>query len=112
VLAIVGELARRLFGSLGFYAVSLVGGLVSSASSVGSAASLGAHGQVSPLVVGHAAALASLASVAVNAVMVWRGAGSRALSLAVLRVVVVLLACGALGLVVSARFGSLPGLAE
>lgn len=112
VLAIAGELARRLFGSLGLYAVSLGGGLVSSASSVGSAASLGAHGQVSPLVVGHAAALASLASVAVNAVLIWRGAGSRALSLAVLRVVVILLACGALGLVVSARFGNLLGLAD
>ena len=62
--------------------------------------------------VGHAAALASLASVAVNAVLIWRGAGSRALSLAVLRVVVVLLACGALGLVVSARFGNLLGLGD
>ena len=42
-----GIAAQRLLGDLGFYAVSLVGGLVSSASAVASAASLVANGVAS-----------------------------------------------------------------
>jgi uncharacterized membrane protein (DUF4010 family) len=72
VLQVVGALAQSALGETGFYAVSLVGGLVSSASAVASAAALASHGTVAPGVAGVGALLASLASAAVNLPLVAR----------------------------------------
>ena len=55
-----------MLGEVGEYAVSAVGGLVSSASAVASAAALGAGGTVAPQVSGLAAILASLTSAAIT----------------------------------------------
>ena len=46
VLQVVSTLAHRFLGRLGFYGVSALGGLVSSASAVASAANLAASGTV------------------------------------------------------------------
>lgn len=63
-LHIVGGLTQREFGDLGFYFVSVIGGLLSSASSVAAAASLDAQGAVSPYTAGVGAVLASVTSLA------------------------------------------------
>jgi uncharacterized membrane protein (DUF4010 family) len=80
-LEIAGGLAQAAVGDLGFYAVSTVGGLVSSGSAVASAASLAAQGTIAPAVAGTGALLASLASVLVNVPLVDRVAHDRQLTL-------------------------------
>ncbi len=71
-LQVAGGLAQRTLGVTGFYAVSLIGGLLSSSSAVASAASLTAHGNVSPGVAGLAALLASMTSALVSLPLVAR----------------------------------------
>lgn len=66
VLHVVGVLAQQTAGHAGFYVVSLLGGLISSASSVAAAASLAASGSLAPETAGTGAVLASLTSVLVN----------------------------------------------
>ena len=61
-LAAVGTLSQRYFGAWGFLAVSVLGGLVSSASAAATAASLAASGAVSPEMAGTATLFASIAS--------------------------------------------------
>jgi uncharacterized membrane protein (DUF4010 family) len=75
-LQATGALAQRSLGSLGFYAVSLVGGLVSSASAVASAATLAASGTIPASVAGRGAILASLTSALVSLPLVARLAGA------------------------------------
>ncbi|HEY1814206.1 MAG TPA: MgtC/SapB family protein, partial [Kofleriaceae bacterium] len=58
-LQVAGSLAQRALGEVGFYAVSLIGGLLSSASAVASAGTIAAHGEVSAHVAGTGAVLAT-----------------------------------------------------
>jgi uncharacterized membrane protein (DUF4010 family) len=61
-----GAIAQRFLGSPGFYVVSVVGGIVSSASAVASAASLATSHALPAEVAGTGAVLASMASAVVN----------------------------------------------
>jgi uncharacterized membrane protein (DUF4010 family) len=61
-LAAAGTLVERHFGGLGFLVLSLVGGLISSASTTASAAALAANGTISPATAGTAVVLTSMAS--------------------------------------------------
>lgn len=61
-LAAAGALVERHLGGIGFLALSLVGGVVSSASTTASAAALAANGTISPETAGAAAVLTSIAS--------------------------------------------------
>jgi uncharacterized membrane protein (DUF4010 family) len=79
LLKVAGTVAQVQLGSLGFYAVSVIGGIVSSASAVAVAAALAASGELSSSAAGFGAVLASLASAAVNVLLVARFAGSRSL---------------------------------
>jgi uncharacterized membrane protein (DUF4010 family) len=79
-LQIVSTVAQELLGPAGFYAVSIVGGAVSSASAVASAATLAEHGRLTPLVAGTGAVLASLASAVINLPLVARVAGEPGLT--------------------------------
>lgn len=79
-LQVGGSLAQRWLGDVGFYAVSLVGGLVSSASAVASAGAVASHGTVPASVAGVGAVLASLVSAAVNLPLVSRVGQDRSLS--------------------------------
>jgi len=72
LLQAVGTLGQRFLGHVGFYAVSLMGGLVSSASAVASAAIMSSRGVLDPHVAGVGAIIASLASAAVNIAIVVR----------------------------------------
>ena len=61
-LHIVGRLMQREFGEAGFYAVTVIGGLLSSASAVAAAASMAAQGAIGFDVAANGAVLASLTS--------------------------------------------------
>jgi uncharacterized membrane protein (DUF4010 family) len=72
VLHIVGLMAQQFAGQGGFYVVSALGALVSSASTVAAAASLAANGALSPNVAGTGAVIASITSALVNLPFVLR----------------------------------------
>ncbi len=65
-LHIVGILAQKFAGEAGFYVVSFLGGLVSSASAVAAAASLAANGTLAADTAAAGAVIASLSSVMVD----------------------------------------------
>jgi uncharacterized membrane protein (DUF4010 family) len=67
-------------GQYGFYAVSLVGGFISSASAVASAGTLAAQGTIDDDVAGIGAVIASLTSTLVNLPLVARIAKERPLT--------------------------------
>jgi len=100
ILQILGTLAQEGLGTAGFYAVSIAGGFVSSASAVASAAMLAAQGHVTPAAAGIASVLASLASALINLVLVVRVAGDRALNRRLLRSLGAVMACGLAGAVI------------
>jgi uncharacterized membrane protein (DUF4010 family) len=78
VLRIASSLGQRLFGTLGFYAATFAGGLISSASAVAAAATLAGQGEISSVVAGNAAVLAALTSALVNLPMIVRSSPDRA----------------------------------
>ena len=97
VLQVGGTLAQRAFGQTGFYIVSAVGGLVSSAGAVASAANLAASGNLDPSVAGSGAIIASLASAAVNLPLVVRIGRTPALTRRVTIVIVTIIVLGVAG---------------
>jgi uncharacterized membrane protein (DUF4010 family) len=66
IIQIVGSLGQRNLGHLGFLLVSVFGGFVSSASTVGAAATLAIHGDITPQTAGLATALTSMTSALSN----------------------------------------------
>jgi uncharacterized membrane protein (DUF4010 family) len=99
----VGTIAQALFGRFGFYVVSFLGGLVSSASACAAAATLGEQGKISPAIAGIGVVLASLASAAVNVGLVARFSGSRALTRRVTLATAIVLVVGLAGAIVTER---------
>jgi uncharacterized membrane protein (DUF4010 family) len=96
-LRIAGTLAQRALGEAGFYAVSAVGGVISSASAVASAANLAAAGTLPAQVAGNGAIIASAMSVIVNLPLVARVAKDRGLTLRTARVLGGIVLLGAFG---------------
>jgi uncharacterized membrane protein (DUF4010 family) len=101
-LQIAGTLAQRALGQFGFYAVSAVGGIVSSASAVASAANLAAAGTLSPQIAGIGAIVASAMSAVVNLPLVARLARDQVLTLRVACVLGSIILLGALGCIIQA----------
>jgi len=66
MLNVVGALAQRQFGSNSFYFVSMAGGLLSSASSIASAANLASRGEISVVTGANGILLSSIVSILVN----------------------------------------------
>jgi len=79
-LEIAGIFGQRSLGQFGFYAVSLIGGAVSSASAVASAANLASAGTLPVEVAGIGAVLASAMSALINLPLVARLAKDRMLT--------------------------------
>ena len=102
-LQILGTVAQAALGQAGFFAVSVVGGFVSSASAVASAAMLAAQGQVTPAVAGIGAVLASLASAGANFVIAARVAKDRRLNFELGRALGLVVALGLAGAFLQAR---------
>jgi uncharacterized membrane protein (DUF4010 family) len=65
-IELIGEIGQRYLGHFGFLLVSILGGLVSSASTAGAAATLALHGKITPQVAGLATVLTSMASALSN----------------------------------------------
>jgi uncharacterized membrane protein (DUF4010 family) len=100
VLNVAGVLAQRSLGVFGFYAVSIAGGLLSSASAVAAAGTAAAHHQVSFRVAANGAVLAALTSVLINIPIVARSGGQPGLTKALARALLIVIAFGVLSLVV------------
>lgn len=80
VLSALGTLAQRIFGNLGFLVVSVLGGLVSSASTTATAAILTTAGKISPEMAGIGTVLASMASSVVDLPLVYQQSRQKALT--------------------------------
>jgi uncharacterized membrane protein (DUF4010 family) len=78
LIEVAGTLLTRAFGNSGMLAISVFGGLVSSASTTAAAATMAMRGKISPSLAGSATVLTSLASAAVNLPIVWRVTRNRA----------------------------------
>ncbi|MFT3800759.1 MAG: MgtC/SapB family protein [Burkholderiaceae bacterium] len=111
LLSVGGTLMLKLIGEAAFYAVSFVGGLFSSASAVASAADLVSRQQIDPQQGAIGTLLASWASVVVNLPFLMR-AHHRGLSRQIGIAVVVVMAAGAIGLLLSPAATSLLELFE
>jgi uncharacterized membrane protein (DUF4010 family) len=79
-LEVTGAFGQQILGQFGFYGVSLIGGAVSSASAVASAANLATAGTLPARVAGTGAILASAMSALINLPLVARFAQDRALT--------------------------------
>ena len=97
LLHIVGGVMQRQFGDTGFYLVSVVGGLLSSASAVAAAATLTAQGSLDPTVAGTGAVLASFTSLVFSLSFVVR-TRNRALIGQLGRAIVLVASAGVIGL--------------
>lgn len=106
-LQVVGTVAQRFMGRFGFFAVSAVGGLVSSASSVASAAALAANHTIGPTTAGIGAIIASLASAVINFVLVARLTPERRLILRVGRALSLVVGLGLVGAFIQAQIAPL-----
>jgi uncharacterized membrane protein (DUF4010 family) len=76
-LHVAGTLAQKHLGTWGFYAVSVAGGFVSSASAVAAAGTAAAHHDVSTAIAANGAVLASLTSTLVDIPLVARVVASQ-----------------------------------
>jgi uncharacterized membrane protein (DUF4010 family) len=74
MIQIISELGQRHFGRLGFLGISVLGGLISSASTSAAAAKMVAHGQIDPNIAGTAVVLTSFASALINLPIIYRRA--------------------------------------
>lgn len=100
LIQVAGTLAQRTLGNSGFYGVSLIGGVVSSASAVASSANLAASETLSPRVAAMGAVLASAMSALVSLPLVKRVANEKSLTKRVALALAVIVFLGAIGVVV------------
>jgi uncharacterized membrane protein (DUF4010 family) len=100
LLATSGSLAQRYLGDWGFLVVSLVGGLISSASTTATAAVLVGAGEIAPETAGLATVLTSMTSALVNMPLVYQQTRQRWMTrrLAFVSVAIVVVGLCALGL--------------
>lgn len=78
-IEVVGTLAERLFGHIGFMAASAISGVASSASATVAAANLSASGKITPELAGTAVVIASMASALTNVPLVFKRLSGKAL---------------------------------
>ena len=98
-MQIASELAERFMGTSGFYIVSAMGGLVSSASAVASAALLAAHGTISIKSAAIGAVLATVVSILFGIAFVARQSRDTTLTRSVAIRMAIIAALGVLGAV-------------
>jgi len=71
-IEVIGTLAERVFGNIGFMAASGISGIASSASATAAAANLSASGKITPELAGTAAVIASMGSALTNVPLVFK----------------------------------------
>lgn len=79
-IQVAGTVAQRFLGGFGFLAVAIVGGLVSSASTAAAAATLAAHGELTPQFAATGVVLTSITSSLVNIPLLQRATRRRGLA--------------------------------
>src|SRR5580700_6132345 len=94
VIQILCTLGQRYLGKIGFLGISVLGGLVSSASTSAAAANMAGHGQLPAALAGEGVVLASVASALVNLPIIQRNAKNPTLSRRLALLTVVLSAIG------------------
>jgi uncharacterized membrane protein (DUF4010 family) len=94
LIQIVSTLGERYLGKFGFLGISVIGGLVSSASTSAAAANMVGHGQVHAALAGEGVVLASVASALINLPIIHRTAKNPAISRRLALMTVVLTAVG------------------
>jgi len=93
-IEIAGALGQRVLGTLGFIAVSLIGGLVSSASTTAAAASMVTSGRLSIHAAAASTIIATVASAMVNIPLVYRHTKDRSVIIKLLMSSALLAAMG------------------
>lgn len=99
-MEIVGTIGARFLGKYGFLVLSLLGGIVSSASTTAAAATMAVHGKLSPQVAGVATVFASISSALVNLPLVERQTHDKKLTRSLTAISFVLVAIGLIVLAV------------
>lgn len=102
-MEILGTIGARFLGKYGFLALSLLGGVVSSASTTAAAATMAVHGKLSPQVAGIATVFASISSALVNLPLVQRQTRDKRLARSLTAISFALVAIGLI--VLAAREG-------
>lgn len=109
LIQVISTLGERYLGKLGFLGISVLGGLVSSASTSAAAANMVARSQIQAALAGQGVVLASVASALINLPIIHRNAKNPALSR---RLAVLTIALSAIGIIVLMIQGHLPFLAK
>jgi uncharacterized membrane protein (DUF4010 family) len=99
-LHVIGVVTQQYFGNVGFYIISIVGGVVSSASAVAAAASLSSSGTIAFSAAATGAVLASLASVAINLPFLFR-TKNRQVTISLVVAMIIIAALGIAGMLLS-----------
>ena len=102
-MQVVGTIGARFLGKYGFLALSLLGGIVSSASTTAAAATMVVHGKLSPQVAGVATVFASISSALVNLPLVERQTHDKKLTRSLTAVSFILVAIGLIVLALRER---------
>jgi uncharacterized membrane protein (DUF4010 family) len=102
LIALASELAHRFFGDTGFLLVSVLGGLVSSASTSAAAGILAARGSLSPDLAGYGVVFASMASLAFHVPMAQMAGRNREMTARLARLSALILIAGGAGLATEA----------
>jgi uncharacterized membrane protein (DUF4010 family) len=103
-MEIVGTVGARFLGKFGFLALSLLGGMVSSASTTAAAATMAIHGKLSPDVAGVATVFASIASALVNLPLIQRQSHNKRLTRSLAVISLLMVAAGLIVLVARQRY--------
>jgi uncharacterized membrane protein (DUF4010 family) len=93
-IQVISTLGERYLGKPGFLGISVLGGLVSSASTSAAAANMVGHGQVRAALAGQGVVLASVASALINLPIIHRTARNAALSRLLVMLTIALSAIG------------------
>jgi uncharacterized membrane protein (DUF4010 family) len=101
VISVLGSLGQRYFGASGFLIVSVIGGLVSSASTTGAAATLAMHGKISAQSAAFATVLTSMTSALSNLPIIHQQARNWSLTRQLTLVSVAIVAVGVLTMIVA-----------
>jgi uncharacterized membrane protein (DUF4010 family) len=94
IIQAVSTLGERYLGKFGFLGISVLGGLVSSASTSAAAANMVGHGKMQAGLAGEGVVLASIASALINLPLIYRTAKNRPLSQRITALTLILVAIG------------------
>ena len=104
LMEVIGTISARYLGKFGFLTLSFLGGLVSSASTTATAATMAIHGKLPPDVAGVATVFASIASTLANLPFIQRQSHDKRITRTVAAVSLLLVVTGLIVLLVRERY--------